>query len=416
MGNSSSSSVTNKILNKNINSSDIEALNQQVSKFVTEKITNNAQKCSSSSTSVQDQTIGSITSSGAGSDITGINLTQDSSVTISLSCLQTSVNQANISNDIATSIVQSLSSNVSQQALSQALTQANTTSQAGFASTAIAGNTDSSVNVDMTNISETTVNRNLKNVVENFVQNTVKDSDLKQTINASLTVQSQSVKNITATGGGKIGVINLTQKIAVESITKSIQESQSITTVLNKMASTYGLMTNDTTSQTSTAASTAAATTVSKAGGLEDVITSVGNAVSKVFGTIMGLYIGAALILVIICVVVGVFVFKGAGKFASSATGLIPTGTEPESGSEQYGQEYGQFGQPSGQEYGQEQYGQEQYGQPSGQQFGQPSGQPSGQYGGKYNNFSLTSLYNKQFYNRGMLFNSGNLVYRKYSL
>jgi membrane-bound ClpP family serine protease len=80
MGNTTSTNVTNKVLNKNVNKSDIEALNQQVSEFVTSKITNSAQKCSSSSTSVQTIDLGNITASGPGSSITSLTASQDSSL------------------------------------------------------------------------------------------------------------------------------------------------------------------------------------------------------------------------------------------------------------------------------------------------------------------------------------------------
>ena len=303
MGNSSSSTVTNKILNKSINKSDIEAVNEQVSNFITNKITKSAATCSQSSTTFQDVELGNITSSGAGSKIGSIDVSQDVSVTISLSCLQTSISQANISNDIATAIVNSVTSNVSQSALSKAISDAETSSKTGMGATAMGNKTDSTVNVDMTNISENVTNRKFVNAVSNTVANTVNDEAIKKAIQTQLTSQSISVKNITATGGGEIGNITFDQKSISTAIAKAIQETQTVATVVTKLSSTYGLMSSETTTQTTSADSSAKAKTTVKAGGLEDVIDSVGSAISKVFGSVALMY--AVCGIVILCILFG---------------------------------------------------------------------------------------------------------------
>jgi hypothetical protein len=330
MGNSSSSSVTNKILNKSINKSDIEAINEQVSNFITNRITKSAAICSQSSTVFQDVEIGNITASGVGSNISGLDISQDATVNISLSCLQTSVSQINISNDIATAIVNSVSSSVSQSALSKAITEAETSSKTGMGATAMGNQTNSEVNVDMQNIQENETTRKFVNAVSNTVANTVSDETVKQAIQSQLASQSISVKNITASGGATIGNITFTQKSIASAISKAIQETQTVSTVVTKLASTYGLMSSETTTQTTSTDSSAKGKTVSTAGGLEDVVSAVGDAISKVFGSVALMY--AVCGIVIVCILVGCIYALSKSFSSPSDANINPDAGLPDAG------------------------------------------------------------------------------------
>ena len=95
----SKSSISQKLTNMTVNKSDLEVLNQQANSFVSNSVTTSAATCAASSSSQIENTMGNIVVAGKGNKAKiGIDSTQDTQ--LSLQCIQQSVQQTNVSNQL----------------------------------------------------------------------------------------------------------------------------------------------------------------------------------------------------------------------------------------------------------------------------------------------------------------------------
>jgi hypothetical protein len=150
-----SSSVSTTVKNYNVNKSDLEVLNQQVNEFISNSVTTTAASCAASSSSYVENTMGDINVVGKNNKAKlGIDTEQDTQ--LSLQCIQQSVQQTNISNEMAQSIMNNLTQSVSNEAVTKLMQEAEAKNELGAGAPPWgSASSDINVNVETTNITDT---------------------------------------------------------------------------------------------------------------------------------------------------------------------------------------------------------------------------------------------------------------------
>lgn len=302
--------MNNRISNYTINKSDLEVLNQQVNEFVSNSVTSSAAKCSASSSTYTENQLGNIRVVGKGNkaDI-GIDTQQDSQ--LSLQCIQQSIQQTNIGNDIAQSIMNNLNQSVSADIMNKVVAAADSKMEQGMFSNPFAA-ASSKVNVDVTNFQQTETNRKLSNLISNSVENNVKTEDIKTCFTDTAQGISNKVGNIDIIGQENVLELNLSSKQISKSFSTCQQLTQQTSAVTNTIATQLGLaIVDDTKTKTSTETESIAKTSV-KATGLEGVIGAIGG----LFGlaALPAIISGCAIFCVCISCILIIFALKSGGK------------------------------------------------------------------------------------------------------
>jgi hypothetical protein len=353
-----SSSVATTVKNYNVNKSDLEVLNQQVNAFVSNSVTKGAASCAASSSSYVENTMGDITVVGKGNKAK-ISIGTDQDTKLSLQCIQQSIQQTNIGNEMAQSIMNNLTQSVSNEAVTKLMQEAEAKNELGAGAPPWgSASSDINVNVETTNITETS--RKLSNLISNSVANNVSNEDIKECFMKTAAAISNKVGNINIIGEGNELEFNMTSKQVSESFATCQQLTEQTSAVTNSIATALGLaVVDDTKTKTSTeSTSKASASNVVK--GLDSVIAAWGQAWSGIIGAAGGLVgmgmfgaMGAALspsssISSCICCCVLLMVLMKMGKGARASEGQGEGGESGESGeSGAQGSDGSDGGQPS---------------------------------------------------------------------
>ena len=235
MGSSASSTISNNITNKIVNKSDLESLNSSATEFVTNSIMKNTNTCGTGTTQMNDNDIGDITVVGKNNkSYIELDTQQDSRV--SLECIQASIQQSNISNDLATSLMTNLNQSVSNAQMTQLVNTAEATNSGGIFSRA-----NASINMNLSNIQETTTSRKLSNFISNKVASNMNTSAVKDCFNKVAQQQQNTMGNLKIGGTGNTVNVNISTKQYAQSFATCEQLSQQAASTTNDMAQTLGL-------------------------------------------------------------------------------------------------------------------------------------------------------------------------------
>lgn len=282
-----SSSVATTVKNYNVNKSDLEVLNQQVNAFVSNSVTKGAASCAASSSSYVENTMGDISVVGKNNKAK-ISIGTDQDTKLSLQCIQQSIQQTNIGNEMAQSIMNNLTQSVSNEAVTKLMQEAEAKNELGAGAPPWgSASSDINVNVETTNISDTS--RKLSNLISNSVANNVSNEDIKECFMKTAAAISNKVGNINIIGEGNELEFNMTSKQISESLATCQQLTEQTSAVTNSIATALGLaVVDDTKTKTSTeSTSKASASNVVK--GVDAVIAAYGAAIAGVIGAAGGL-------------------------------------------------------------------------------------------------------------------------------
>jgi hypothetical protein len=282
-----SSSVATTVKNYNVNKSDLEVLNQQVNSFVSNSVTKGAASCAASSSSYVENTMGDISVVGKNNKAK-ITMGTEQDTKLSLQCIQQSIQQTNIGNEMAQSIMNNLTQSVSNEAVTKLMQEAEAKNELGAGAPPWgSASSDINVNVETTNISDTS--RKLSNLISNSVANNVSNEDIKDCFMKTAAAISNKVGNINIIGEGNELEFNMTSKQISESFATCQQLTEQTSAVTNSIATALGLsVVDDTKTKTSTeSTSKASASNVVK--GIDSVIAAYGEAIAGVIGAAGGL-------------------------------------------------------------------------------------------------------------------------------
>jgi hypothetical protein len=107
-----------------------------------------------------------------------IDITNEQDSQVNLQCMQQSIQQTNIGNEIASAIMQQMTQSVDQSALSKLITTSEAKNEQGFGANPFASS-NAEVNVNTENKQLTETNRKLSNLISNKVANNIKATDIK---------------------------------------------------------------------------------------------------------------------------------------------------------------------------------------------------------------------------------------------
>jgi len=315
MGSSSKSTVSNNISNMIVNKSDLEALNSNVNEFVSNSVIKNTDGCSAGSTQMSDNDLGDITVVGKKNTANvGVEANQDSSV--SLQCIQQSIQQTNINNDIATSIMQNLQQNVSNDQLTKMVNEAETNMKQGLAGGLLNpfSSASSEVNMTLSNIQITDTTRKLSNLISNKVANNQQVASVKDCFTKAAQQQNNRVGNVKILGDENTVNVNISTNQIAKSFASCQQLTQQTSSTTTEIATTLGLKIVDETENKMKSDSQGSATTKMKQTGIEGIFA----ALSAFFAA--PLISGVAIFcLVICCILSSVLITKMGGNKSNNS-------------------------------------------------------------------------------------------------
>lgn len=309
MGAGSSSSITQNVTNRMVNKSDMNLLNQNICEFVSKNITNSASTCASSAAQSYNEKIGVIVAKGPGSQAT-ISSDSKQQTNITLKCLQQSLQQSNINNNIASSIMQELTKNISQDTMTKLLSDAQASAKTGFGSIGFAvANSDVNTNITNENLNYTDVR--LDNLIKNSVTNITQNSNVNDCATKISQNLSREIGAIAVSDGGVVTVVWTNDQIA-DSIANCQQLTTQVADITNAIATTLGVKIDESNSQKTQTDSTAKSTATATVEGWLD-------ALANLFGGKIMLYVVSAIVCcLIILSSVGAFFFMGSGSNSGS--------------------------------------------------------------------------------------------------
>ena len=310
MGSSSKSSISNNISNLTVNKSDLEALNSNVNEFVSNSVIKNTDGCSAGSTQMSDNDLGDITVVGKKNTANiGVNSNQDSSV--SLQCIQQSIQQTNINNDIATSIMQNLQQNVSNDQMTKMVNEAETNMKQGMAAGILNpfSSASSQVNMTLSNTQVTDTTRKLSNLISNKVANNQQVASVKDCFTKAAQQQNNRVGNVKILGDENTVNVNIQTNQVAKSFATCQQLTQQTATTTNDIATTLGLKIVDETENKTKSDSVGSSKTSLTQTGIEGIFAALSAFLAA------PLISGIAIFLCVICCIISSVMYA---KFSGS--------------------------------------------------------------------------------------------------
>lgn len=342
-----SSSVATSIKNYNVNRSDLEVLNKQVNEFVSNSVTTSAASCAASSSSYVQNDIGNIRVVGKKNKAKiGIDTEQD--VQLTFQCIQQSIQQTNVSNEMAQSIMNNLSQSVGNDAVAKLMQEAEAKNEVGAAAPPWgSASSDVNVNVETTNINETS--RKLSNLISNSVANNVKNEDIKECFLKTAAAISNKVGNIDVIGEENEFELNMSSKQVSKSFATCQQLTQQTATVTNAIATALGLTVVDDTKNKASTESESKATSSNVVKGLDSVIGALGNLLGLgMLGALAPILIPISSISsCICCLIIIIFLVKMGGSKKSNSGEQTGESSTSDSGQSGEAGESGQGGETS---------------------------------------------------------------------
>ena len=340
-GSSSKSTVTQNINNLQISRTDMNLLNQSINEFVSTNITKAASSCAASSAQTDKTKIGNIVAKGAGSEVK-IGVESDQKTNITLKCLQQSLQQTNINNNIATAIVQQLTKNIGQDAMTKLVSDSESKAKQGFGGIGMS-ESNSKINTNVTNTNLNYTNVKLENLVKNTVQNKTENKNIQECGTKISQNLSKEIGDIVALDGGKIEV-QFTNKQVIESIATCQQLNSQVSDITSSIANSLGFtVTEETKQKTSTESEGKSKSTAETEG--------IGGMLGSLLAALMGPYalssIGICCCIISVIVVI-IIIMKMGGGSSNQDGQQGQEGEEGEEGEEETQNDQGDQGNQQG--------------------------------------------------------------------
>ncbi len=304
--------VTNKISNETLNRNTLESINQNVNEFVTNSVIKNAASCSSRSSNYDESKTGDVTMVGSDNDV-AISMQNIQDASLSLLCIQQSIQQTNMANDIATSIMDNLTQKVSNNTLTKLIATSEAKNEQGMFANPFASSS-SDVYVESTNIQENETNRKLANLISNRVANGVNVTSIQNCFTEVAIATTKKIGDIKVLGDENIVNIKLTGKQLSKSFSTCQQLVQQTSSVTNQILTDLGLSITDSTVNTISTESESTAVASVKTTGLEGVVGALAGLLGLAF---LPSIISSSLIVGII----GFVLMAGGGKKGGKGLG-----------------------------------------------------------------------------------------------
>ncbi len=297
-------SATNKIVNETITRSTLDAFNSSVNEYISNVVVKNAASCEASSTQYIENEIGAIQM--LGDDLQGsIDITNEQQSTVNLFCIQQSIQQTNIGNEIATAIMQQMTQSVDQSALSKLITTSEAKNEQGFGANPFASS-NSEVNVNAENKQLTETNRKLSNLISNKVANNVKADSVKNCFTKTVQTKVNKYGNIKLIGKSNQFKIKISTVQIGESLANCQQLTQQTSAITNDIAAALGVKIVDDKKISTKTESTAKSSATVKTTGIEGIFDAFGSA----FNNLLGIFLSASGMMFIMIIVLAVVMKK----------------------------------------------------------------------------------------------------------
>jgi hypothetical protein len=306
-------SATNKVVNETITRSTLESINSSVNEYVSNVVTKSAASCAASSAQFTENTIGKIIMTG--DNLEGkIDITNEQDSQVNLQCMQQSIQQTNIGNEIATSIMQQMTQSVDQSALSKLITTSEAKNEQGFGANPFASS-NAEVNVNTENKQLTETNRKLSNLISNKVANNIKATDIKDCFTKTTQTKLNQYGNVKMIGeSNKFSIVISTKQVA-ESLAVCQQLTQQTSSITNDIATALGLIIVDDKKIAVKTDSTAKASASIKTVGIEGIF----DAFTGAFGNLFGIFMSASSMMFIMIIILAVVMKKKGGAKTGDA-------------------------------------------------------------------------------------------------
>ena len=309
MGIGASSSSENTVKNNTVNKSSLELLNKSVNSYVSNTVTKNASTCAASSSQIVENSVGKIIVSGDNNKgVLDIDSVQDSEV--NLQCIQESLQQINLGNEIATSIMQQLTQKVDNSTIAKLVTSSEAKNVQGFGANPFASsNSKVKVNTENTTINET--NRKLSNLISNSVANNVDATNISDCFIKNTQSQINKIGNVKLLGEGNVLNLKLSSNQLAKSFATCKQLNDQTSKITNQIATALGLKIVDDIKNTTKTDSKAISSATVKTTGVEGIFDAVSGAFNNLFGMIASV---SSIIFIMIIVLAVVMKKKGSVK------------------------------------------------------------------------------------------------------
>ncbi len=324
MGTATSKAIISQSINNlQISRSDLDLLNEQMSTFISKNIIDNASTCSPSSTQTAGMTIGNIVAKGKDSTVNiGDGSSQKTNIT--LECLQQSLQQSNINNNIATTMMTQLTNNISADTMTKLVNDAESGAKTGFLNPLAFSDSTSAVNTNVNNIQLNYMNKKLQNVIKNTVENVTKNRNASECGTKISQNLSRKIGDILALDGGAVNIQFTTSQVA-ESIATCQQFNSQVADVTSQVANTLGVKIDETQAQKTSTQSDAKVASKAETSGLEDLVSAL---FSGLIGTYALSVCAICCCVLLVCVVI--YFFNKGGQTDPQSDQDPPAYTEEE--------------------------------------------------------------------------------------
>jgi hypothetical protein len=247
MGNSSSSSITNAITNKNINTSMIENINKNSSTIMTDTIVSNKTSSQGGSSQVANIKTQNISAIGVNSSISGLTLLIDQNAKIQFNADDKSIQNNDIMVDYALKLTQQIQNSISNEQAAKLASESSATQKNDFLSFSIGNQVKSDVNNQITQINKNENITKLFNQITNTIQQNSSTLNFKECIMNNLQSGSIEIGQITAQDGGKIDNITIGINQAIDVIQNCVFTTLQASNITTQIAQDMGFtIVNDT--------------------------------------------------------------------------------------------------------------------------------------------------------------------------
>jgi hypothetical protein len=301
MGNSSSASVSNINHTLVMNQNNTNILNKNINNSIANTIINDAKKCSAAINQLQGITFQNI---NVGGDF-DLNANQEQSASLTFSCLQESTIRSEIANTMMQEMLNGLQNNNSSDIMAELEAKAAAAQTTGALSTAFGNSTNSNTNNAVIYQQFNTTNTNLKNIIENTIQNNFTTNNISDCIAQVQNNQNVSVKNANI-GGNIRAVVN--QKQAASAFTDCIQSANVGQKITSNLATELGVKVENTNTVRAETKMSGTSETTQKNEGL-DILGSLTGSLLAILGPILAPICSC----ICCCILCGLiyFIFKG---------------------------------------------------------------------------------------------------------
>ena len=308
---------------KLLNQSDFNEMQSMTTNNIMNTVDNIKKSCAGSAQASQNAGINLTGATiGKGANFAVGNIDQRQTLNANLGCIQKSVTENTMANNISDAVQQHIANKFGANAQTQIANMAKAHSKAGFlpllSASVSSANSNTKTRVNTKNI----INTTLSNIVNNTIQQNYTDNDFETCIGNMILDQNSGVnaENLDLQGNVDIGNINQDQTLNFKQ--KCVQNSTSISKTLEGITNNFNTISEDAAEAGDKTAITAHTTAESKSGGLGGALTDLLNGVSKVVGQFKWVFIIIGIVVVVIIIAVVILISRG-GSASDKLSGAL---------------------------------------------------------------------------------------------